>query len=129
MCAVCVDFKDRDCPDHLVEAAKLSHFFESLLTNHSLETLVAATVNSIQPRAGDSIKDFTAINMWYEQLNQRYNFSMEPIITALLTNDQLRQLGTLESPYLKSVNTSITNVIDRNKYQAEALPLSLSGTN
>ena len=55
------------CPDHLVEAAKLFHFFENLIYNHSLDTVVVATMNTIQPKASDSIKDFAAVNMWYER--------------------------------------------------------------
>ena len=47
------------CPTELVEAAKLSKLFESLITNENLNTVVAATMHNIQPRAGDNIKDFT----------------------------------------------------------------------
>ena len=89
------------CPQQLVESAKLSALFESLLTNHSLNTVVAATMENIQPRAGDNIKDFTAINMWYERLDERYNFSLGSNILPLLTSDNLRQLGTLDPPYLQ----------------------------
>ena len=53
------------CPEDLIEAAKLSSLFEVLIKYHSLNTVVAATVHNIQPRAGDNIKDFTAINMFF----------------------------------------------------------------
>ena len=75
--------------------------FESLLTNHSLNTVVAATMENIQPRAGDNIKDFTAINMWYERLGERYNFSLGSNVLPLLTSDDLEQLDTLDPPYLQ----------------------------
>ena len=94
------------CPDHLVEAAKLSLFFKTMLTNHSLESVVAATMNSIQPRAGDTIQDFSTVNMWYDRLDQMYNFSIFPIIAALSTNSQLGQLRNLEPPFLKATNGS-----------------------
>ena len=71
------------CPDHLIEAAKLFHFFDNLIQNHSLNTVVAATIQTIQQVVGDSVKDFTAINMWHEKLDERYNFSLAPIITPL----------------------------------------------
>ena len=48
------------CPESLIEAAKLSKFFESLITDENLNTVVAATMHNIQPRAGDNIKDSTA---------------------------------------------------------------------
>ena len=96
------------CPSHLVEAAKLSHFFESLLlANHNLNTVVAATMNSIQPRAGESIEDFTAVNMWYERLDKRYNFSFGPVILPLLTADNLEQLARLDPPYLRDYRAKI----------------------
>ena len=95
------------CPEQLVEAAKLSAMFESLLTNHNLNTVVAATMENIQPRAGDNIKDFTAINMWYERLDERYNFSLGPNIVPLLTSDNLAHLASLDPPYLKDHKASI----------------------
>ena len=95
------------CPHNMVESAKLSVFFESLLTNHSLEKVVTATMNSIQPRAGDTIQDFTAINMWYEELDRRYNFSIGPIVAALLTSEQLNQLKGLYPPFLYDVSDEI----------------------
>ena len=88
------------CPSNLVEPAKLSALFESLLTNHSLNTVVAATMHNIQPRAGDNIKDFTAINMWYERLDERYNFSFGHVIPPLVTSDNLERFKTLDPPYL-----------------------------
>ena len=68
------------CPSVSVESAKLAVFFESLLSNHNLNTVVAATMHNIQPMSGDNIKDFTAVNMWYERLDKRYNFSLGPAI-------------------------------------------------
>ena len=89
------------CPENLIEAAKLSKLFESLITNENLNTVVAATMHNIQPRAGDNIKDFTAINMWYQRLDERYNFSLGPNILHLMTTDSLTHLTDLDPPFLK----------------------------
>ena len=89
------------CPDNLIEAAKLSKLFESLITNENLNTVVAATMHNIQPRAGDSIKDFTAINMWYQRLDERYNFSLGPNILTLMTAEMLTHLTDLDPPFLR----------------------------
>ena len=118
------------CPEQLIESAKLSELFQSLLTNQSLNTVVAATMANIQPRAGDNIKDFTAINIWYERLDNRHNFSLGPNILPLLTSDNLRQLGTLDPPYLHHhkgliKNTSCQHSLVRHKLN-HTLPLSLS---
>ena len=94
---------------HLVETAKLSALFESLLTNHNLNTVVAATMENIQPRAGDNIKDFTAINMWYERLDERYNFSLGSNILPLMTTDNVIQLETLDPPFMKEIKAMIND--------------------
>ena len=94
------------CPDSLIEAAKLSKLFESLITNENLNTVVAATMHNIQPRAGDNIKDFTAINMWYQRLDERYNFALGAAILPLMTTDSLTQLEALDSPFLQGYNCS-----------------------
>ena len=95
-------FSIMKCPFHVAEAAKLSHFFRHLLTNHTLYTVVASTLHNMQPMAGDNIKDFTAINMWYERLDKRYNLSFGPAILPLLKTEHLTQLAELHPPYLKT---------------------------
>ena len=90
-----------------IEAAKLSALFKSLLTKHSLNTVVATTMHNIQPRAGDNIKDFTAINMWYQRLDERYNFSLGPNILPLWNPKSLAKLERLEPPFMKKVNNTI----------------------
>ena len=89
------------CPAQLVEAYKLSKLFESFINKENLNTVVAATMHNIQPRAGDNIKDFTAINMWYQRLDERYNFSLGPNILPLMTTDSLAQLEALHPPFLQ----------------------------
>ena len=97
------------CSRQLIEAAKLSALFESLLTDHNLNTVVAATVHNIQPRAGDNIKDFTAINMWYERLDERYNFSLRSNILPLLTTENLEKLETINPPYMKELEARLND--------------------
>ena len=52
------------CPNHLVEAAKLLFFYEHLLMKleSNVNTVVAATLHNLQPMANDTIVDFTAMN-------------------------------------------------------------------
>ena len=88
------------CPDHLLEAARLSVFFESLISSHSLRTVVAATMHNIQPRAADRIRDFTAINNWYRYLDDRFNLSLGPAIFNLFTSEELAKLTALQPPFL-----------------------------
>ena len=94
-------------PFDTAEEAKLSHFFRYLLTNQSLNTVVVSTLRNIQPMAGvDIMKDFSAINMWYERLDTRYNFSLGPVILPLLKTNNLTQVGKLDPPLLKEFKAS-----------------------
>lgn len=93
-----------NCPSLSVEAAQLSLFYEPLLINHSLTSVVAAAMHNIQPRGGGNIKDFTAVNMWYEKLDKRYNFSLQEVLTALSSEEQMMKLKLLDPPYLGGKN-------------------------
>ena len=96
----------RHCPGTLIEKAKLSALFDSLLINENLNTVVAATMHNIQPRAGDNIKDLTAINMWYQRLDERYNFSLGSVIHPLLDSESLLELKMLKPPFMKKINNT-----------------------
>ena len=100
------------CPEMLIEKAKMLMLFESLITNENLNTVVAATMHNIQPRAGDNIKDFTAINMWYQRLDERYNFSLGPNILPLLATFGRHQIEMLNPPFLKQhINESGRSIL------------------
>ena len=77
-----------------------------------MNTVMAATLCNIQPMAGDNIKDFTAINMWFERLGKWYNFSLGPVVLPLLKTDTLAQLVKLDPPYLKDFKASFESKID-----------------
>ena len=94
------------CQFAVGEAAKLSQLLRHLVNNQSLNTVVASTMHNIKPMAGDNIKDFSAINMWYERLDKRYNFSLGPVVLPLLKMDDLTQLAKLDhsSPQVATTN-------------------------
>ena len=116
-------FSIMKCPFHVAEAAKLSEFFRHLLTNHSINNVVASTLRNIQPMAGDNIKDFTAINMWYERLDKRYNFSLGSVILPLLKTDNMTQLAKLDPPYMKDFNAT------RDEHQLDNISILFGKTN
>ena len=95
------------CPDQLIESAKLSAFFENLLTtNHTLETIVAATMHNIQPKASDNnIKNFTSIIEWYRRLDKRYNLSLTAALVPLMTTENLNKLSNLQPPFLENYDS------------------------
>ena len=100
-------FSIMEYPFQVAEEAKLSQFFRHLLTNHSLNTVVASSMRNLQPLAGDDVKNFTLINMWYERLDERYNFSLGSIILPLLGSENLTQLAKLDPLNLKDFKATI----------------------
>ena len=52
-------------------------------------------MHNIEPRTGNNIKDFTTINMWFQRLDERYNFSLGKAILPLMIPSNLKQMETL----------------------------------
>ena len=98
----------------MVEAAQLSIFFEDLLTNHCLGTLVTSTMNNLQPRVGDNLLDLTPMNMWFEHLDKKLNLSLGPLLIDLSTTKELEMLKDLDPPYLRRYTDIMDSCIQRN---------------
>ena len=92
------------CSKNLGDAAKMFVFFEHLITHHSLETVIAATMNSIPPRADKRMQDFSSINMWYKQLDKIYNFALGPVQAMFSSTKELKILNKLKPPFLDGFN-------------------------
>ena len=88
------------CPDNQDEKGRLATFFENLITHEYLTSVVASTMHNLKPRAGGNINDFSPVDMWYNDLDARYNFSLGPAVIALSTTEQLEHLAKLDPPYL-----------------------------
>ena len=74
-----------------------------------MNTVVAATMHNIQPGADDNIKDFTAINMWYQRLDERYNFSLGEAILPLMNSDRVKESKALKAPFMRPTNKMANN--------------------
>ena len=60
--------------------------------------------------------DFESINMWYDELEQKYNLSLAPIVVASSTTDQLKHLKALDPPFLKDMNASYIDDYSEDEY-------------
>ena len=90
----------QDCSSHLVESVKMGFFFEDLITHHSLETVIASTMNSIRPRANKTmLEDFSSVNMWYNKLDDIFKFSLGDELSALTSTKQQRLLSDESPPF------------------------------
>ena len=101
------------CEKKVVEAAKLSVLFEELLTNHGLRTVVASTMNNMQPRVGHMLKDLTAMNLWFEHLDKTLNFSLGPLLVSLSSKRELEGLLELDLPFLRNYAELIERCITK----------------
>ena len=110
-------------PDHQEEAKRLFSFFESLLMDHSLSTVVAAAVNNLETKVGNEIKDYSGMNTWYKTLDARYNFSLGNAVMALSTTEQLVELAKSNPPYLAQYK-ELANCTDGTKTTCEKLDIS-----
>ena len=99
-------------------------FFESLLNNHSLGTVLAATFNNLED---SGIQGNTAINMWYKYLykefDSRFNFSLGQSVIAISTIEQLKELSKLDPPYLDQYK----ECIDHDQTKMTCASANLSG--
>ena len=102
------------CQREVVESAELSVFFEMLLTNHSLETLVASTMNNLQPRVGENVKDLAAMNLWFKELENKLNLSLGSLLVSLSSTTDLIKLDQLEPPFLGRNKSSLTLCLFEN---------------
>ena len=76
-----------------------------------LEVLPTPTIviKLLASTALSNIKDFTSINMWYERLNEWYNFSLGSAILLLMKTDNLKQLETLDPPFMKEIQAVVND--------------------
>ena len=88
----------KDYSNTSIESAKMFIFFESLIMHHSLETLIASTVNTITPRA-NNVQDYSSINMWYNKLDDVFKFDLGPAIAIFSTTKQQDQMAVLGPPF------------------------------
>ena len=99
------------CQREVVESAELSVFFEMLLTKHSLETLVASMMNSLQPRVGENVK---AMNLWFIELENKLNLSLGSLLVSLSATTDLIKLDQFEPPFLGRNKSSLTLCLFEN---------------
>ena len=90
----------RDCPEHLIESAKMFFFFENLIKHYSLQTLIASTMNNIAPRADKKIKDFSSVNMWYRRLDEIFDFELGSALEAFSTSTQQMWMKISNPPFM-----------------------------
>ena len=84
-------------------------------------------MHNIQPRVKDKIKDLTAMNMWYQLLDSRYNFSLGEAILPLFNTEELEQLAVLEPPFMDEYSENIDEC--RNRHQYERMSFALGRLN
>ncbi len=52
--------------------------------------------------------------MLYGRLDERYNFSLGSAILPLMTTDNLKEMETLEPPFMKEIKAGVNDTKDDN---------------
>ena len=99
-------------PQHLVEAVKLGLFYENLLENENLRAVVMATMNNIKVENRNHFENKNLLHEFFKELDGEYNFQLGPSLIALSSASQLKQMATLDLPYLKDYQDLIKKCVD-----------------
>ena len=98
-------------PQHLVEAVKLGIFYENLLENENLRTVVMATMNNIRP--DNQFKNKALLHKLFIAMEKEFNgFKLGPALIALSSASELKQLAKLDLPYLKDYIDLVNKCVD-----------------
>ena len=99
----------KNCPSHLSETWRLSKFFEHLLNNHNLRTVLTATLRTIQSSTSRSIE----MSMWYRRMDAKYKISLGKTLIGLSNTRELAKLATLDLPYLEDYKEDINQCLTK----------------
>ena len=111
----------KNCPRHLSETWRLSKFFENLLQNQNLKTVLAATLHTLEYNASDEMKVF------YKHLDAKYNISLGKSLIGFSNTRQLEELAALDLPYLEDYREDINQCL--NEGRCDNLPDKAGNTN
>ena len=101
------------CPNSVQESIKLSMFYRDLLEEQNLRTIIQATMNNVLP-ATSAVEDSTTMINFFNELDQMYNFThgLTPLLIAISSSDQLKELTKLGLPFLDSYNDVINQCLN-----------------
>ena len=104
-------------PPHLVEAVSLGQFFLKLLSEESMGTFVTALLRTIH-----DLPENELLAVFYEQLDNHYNFSLGPLIMALSNTQQLGQLLKQQPAYIRNYVDVIQQCLHQQNCAIETGP-------
>ena len=103
----------RYCPKSVQESIKLSIFYGELLKDQTLRTIVQATMNNVLPGT-TAVEDSTTMINFFSDLDRLYNFTdgLTPLMIAISSSEQLRELTKLGLPFIDSYNDIINECLN-----------------
>ena len=104
----------RFCPtSHLVNAVKVGLFFQQLLDNHSMRTVVLTLMNMIKPGEIGRNENINLLYELFNKLDDEYDFQLGPTLLSLSSTSQIRQMSKLDLPYLREYKQMIMKCVER----------------
>ena len=101
------------CPHSVQESIKLSMFYRELLKRQNLRTIIQATMNNVLP-GNTAVEDRATTINFFNELDRMYNFThgLTPLMIAISSSDQLRELTKIGLPFLDSYNGIINQCLN-----------------
>ena len=101
------------CPHSVQESIKLSMFYRELLKRQNLKTIIQATMNNVLP-GNTAVEDRATTINFFNELDRMYNFThgLTPLMIAISSSDQLRELTKIGLPFLDSYNGIINQCLN-----------------
>ena len=78
------------CPKYVVEANKLSIFYDYMSEEKSLRTIIQTTMNLINPEFGP--ENVRLVKTFYREMDNMFNFSLESALIALGNTEDIRNV-------------------------------------
>ena len=103
------------CPHSVQESIKLNMFYKDLLMKQNLRTVIQATMNNVLPGTS-TIRDRGTIITFFNRLDGMYNFTRDitPLMAALSTSDQLKELTKLGLPFVDLYTDTINQCLNKS---------------
>ena len=94
------------CPPlQLVQSVKLGLFYENLLEEENMRTLVLAALNNLK----NNVDKNSRVDEFFVELDKVYKFKLGPTVLALASASQLRNM---ETPFLKVFTHQIEHCLE-----------------
>ena len=98
------------CPNYVVEASKIAIFYEHILEEKSLRTIIQTTMNLMSPEyETDNLK---TVKSFFSEMDKMFKFSLESPLIALTNTEDIGNLMEESLPYLENHKINLKECLE-----------------